>query len=208
MKLRQHWEVGKYILETTDLGVNKTAYLLGNIAPDLNCIYPAHRVKTTEKRFYKRLLRIDNTSINMLRSFTLGVVTHYVCDYFCYAHNMESIGLRHKEYETNLYKYYKSHKDEIYEHNNLLKEIWEQHIEKCREDVVRDNELTTSEHCEFILEQVKLMNATYMNKVNKELSDGWTVRKKQMHMDMEYATFMVEKITDLILEPVRCLVTA
>jgi hypothetical protein len=217
MKFKQHIKVGKYILENlgdtkldgmniNGLKINKIAYLFGNVAPDLNCVYPAHRLKTTEKRFYKRLMRIDKSSFTWMKSFTLGVVTHYVCDYFCYAHNIESLGPKHKTYETNLWHYYESHLAEIEEDKTDLTDLWKALLVKSHDDNIENDELTNETHCKMILDTVKLMNKTYMNRSNDPSDKKWMYQRNQMKLDLEYAAFMVIQITNLITQPERCLI--
>ena len=207
MKLKQHLDVGKYILDNLDskYEINKQAYLFGNIAPDLNCVYPAHRLKTTENRFYKRLQIVDNTSFNTIKSFTLGVITHYICDYFCYAHNIESIGIVHKKYETNLYNYYESHLNEILEDREQLKDVWKYNKLKSKNQIIKNNTIDVESHCKLILEQIKNMNTEYLKHIYKSEDNSWAYKNQQMKVDLEYAMFMVENITALILEPFKCL---
>jgi hypothetical protein len=216
MKFKQHIKVGKYILEhlgndkleesnINGIKINRIAYLFGNVAPDLNCVYPAHRLKTTEKRFYNRLMRIDKSNFTWMKSFTLGVVTHYVCDYFCYAHNIESIGIKHKAYETNLWQYYNSHLAEIEKDKSGLNDLWNKLLIKSHNNNVENDELTNETHCNMILDTVKLMNKTYMTNSNDASDKDWMNKKNQMKLDLEYATFMIEQITNLITQPERCL---
>lgn len=206
MKFKQHIEVGKYLYEQLekDNKINRIAYLFGNVAPDLNCVYPAHRLRTTEKRFYKRLVRIDNTHFNILKSFTLGVVTHYICDYFCYAHSIESLGIKHKIYETNLYNYYNMHLQEIQDTKNRLRDAWKSSELHNKYMNSIDDELTSKQHCDMILEQVKIMNKLYMDKSEGSLDENWMYLSEQMKRDLEYASFMTESILRLILQPYAC----
>lgn len=206
MKFKQHIEVGKYLYEQLekDNKINRIAYLFGNVAPDLNCVYPAHRLRTTEKRFYKRLVRIDNTHFNILKSFTLGVVTHYICDYFCYAHSIESLGIKHKIYETNLYNYYNMHLQEIQDTKNRLRDAWKSSELHNKYMNSIDDELTSKQHCDMILEQVKIMNKLYMDKSEGSLDKNWMYLSEQMKRDLEYASFMTESILRLILQPYTC----
>jgi hypothetical protein len=216
MKLKQHIEIGNYILDNTDddkfkeFGLARKAYLLGCIAPDLNCVYPAHRLKTTENRFFKRLKLIANSHNSIIKSFTLGVITHYICDYFCYAHNIESLGLPHKKYETNLYNYYEKHCDELCSaSSDWLLNIWsdnkEKSIDKCVDKSNDSLIMTTEIQCNLILEQVKLMNKEYLTECYSRVD--WINKKEQMNMDLTYTLFMAEHIVNMILEPFRCLIS-
>jgi len=67
--------------------VNKSLFLLGNIFPDLcfSFIWCRH-----EHRYSRDYVR---QKIELLKkrpslfSFHLGVLTHYICDFFCYPHS-------------------------------------------------------------------------------------------------------------------------
>lgn len=189
MKLKQHIEFGKYIMN--DLGmtdyINRKAYLFGNIAPDLNCVYPAHRLSTTENRFYKRLNIIERSNIKVIKSFYLGVITHYICDYFCYAHNIESLGILHKRYENELYNYYTTHQKEL--------------EEQFKKKYTCDNEVydKINRHSELIISHIKNINKTYTNNMIKHDNKYWANNTSQMQSDLEYAMSVAEYITSLLL---------
>lgn len=209
MKLKQHLEIGNKVLDEgliNTFKVNRIAYLFGNIAPDLNCIYPAHRLKTTEKRFYKRLKRVEKSSTPLIKSFTLGVITHYICDYFCYAHNIESLGVPHKKYETNLYNYYESHLNEMAKDYDTMIDNWVSCKRQSNEECIVDGCMTVDKHCKFILSQIKYMNSLYMNGCDKNKKGNWTTKIEQMQKDIEYTTFMIEHILTITLEPFKCMV--
>lgn len=209
MKFKQHLEIGNKILDTEVLDsskINRAAYLFGNVAPDFNCVYPAHRLKTTEKRFMKRLKRMEKASTSIVRSFTLGVITHYICDYFCYAHNIESLGVPHKKYETNLYNYYEAHMDEIgRDHDKILKH-WLVFKDKSKKECMDNECMSVDAHCEFIISQVKYMNSFYLGGDNLDKKVSWTDNISQIRKDMEYSYFMIIHTIPLILEPFKCVV--
>ena len=209
MKLKQHLDIGNKVINDNIIKtfeVNKVAYLFGNVAPDLNCIYPAHRLKTTEERFYKRLKRVDKASTNLIKSFTLGVITHYICDYFCYAHNIESLGVSHKKYENNLYRYYESHLSEMTENYEKLLEHWLVFKEQSKEKCIVNNSLDEKAHIEFIMNQLKNMNELYISSNILSKKDNWTTKVEQMQKDIEYTTFMIEHLLCIVLEPFKCVV--
>lgn len=175
MKLVQHINIASYIYDKHNLkdkGIYRLQYLFGSIAPDLNCVYPAHRLSTTERRFSKRLDRVNNINNKMIKSFTLGVITHYICDYFCIAHNNESLGIKHKAYETGLWKEFKEHYDSIIENDNN-----------------NYNNYVTD-----ILEYIKKMNFKYKNEIWKYLDDHWDTNKKLMIHDILYAREVCDRV--------------
>lgn len=204
MKLHQHWKVGEMLLSKLDnkYKIGRTAYLIGNIAPDLNCIYPAHRLNTTEKRFARKLRYIDKSNNNLLRSFQLGVVTHYLCDYFCYAHIIESVGATHKKYEKNLYEFYKAHVNEL--HNEWLDIFWHKNKEESINEVAHTYIINSDEHCDIILTQIRKMAEQYKSEMVHYTNKLWAFDYKQIQRDIDYAMFMVDNIIKLILEPNTC----
>lgn len=209
MKLKQHLDIGNKVLNDNIIktfNVNRIAYLFGTIAPDLNCIYPAHRLKTTEDRFYKRLRRVDKASTDLVKSFTLGVITHYICDYFCFAHNIESLGIPHREYESNLYKHYESHLSEMTDSYDNLLNHWLHFKQESQEKCLVDNSLNSEAHADFIMNQLKNMNELYMSSASLSKKDDWTTKVEQMQKDIEYATFMIEHLLGMVLEPFKCVV--
>lgn len=116
MKMAQHIAVAMKTYKDIE-SINKSrliyeiAYAIGSIAPDLNCMYPAHRLHDTCKRFQRKVEKLDRQGDRrgdnrgtILRAFRLGTLTHYICDYCCYAHSNESTGRIHIKYEMGLFK--------------------------------------------------------------------------------------------------------
>lgn len=214
MKLAQHIKVGKTVLESLDSNkhevnyyeINRFAFLFGCIAPDLNCVYPAHRLSTTERRFYKKLKQVTTASLNIFRSFELGVMTHYICDYFCYAHNNESLGGKHKKYESNLYSYYNVHIEELKNDANKLLNKWLRTKRKVVDDVITTDTLTYKEQCDVIIKQVKLMNDEYLKDTSVNQNYGWWSKEDQLEYDLRYIIFMAQHIAELAVEPFKCMV--
>lgn len=210
MKLVHHIQVANMISKKLDnklkegFTINKLAFYLGSISPDLNCIYPAHRLSTTANRFQKRVKRVDNFEHGLVRSFTLGVITHYVCDYFCYAHNIESLGFPHKNYETGLYKYFKTHRDMFIDNEDLVVE-WKDAKEIMQKKCLRGNNTMNMDlHAEMIMEQIRILNLRYLEKSINHDNKEWVNSDYQWNNDLEYAVFMCECILSLVVEPVRC----
>ena len=91
MRIDIHHKIGKSVYsELKELGftTNEKLFLLGNIFPDLIQSYIWCRHEYQHSREYV------SRKLNMLKkrprlfSFHLGVLTHYICDYFCYPHNV------------------------------------------------------------------------------------------------------------------------
>ena len=174
MKLKQHLMIGEHAINWIDAegiklgidfsrGINRLAYLLGSISPDINCVYPAHRIKTTFKR-YKLRIKLESLIHNqVLKSYLLGIITHYTCDYFCYAHNNESAGYHHKRYE---------------------KELIKTSIEE--NEFKGDYRYTNNRHM-GIADIVEALNKEYIDKVKVDKHVGWDDDKEQCKVDLKYA---------------------
>ena len=127
MKLLQHIGVAKIVLDKVikkdkTYKMNRTLFYLGSILPDLNCVYPAHRITETQHRVIDKIKYIDTSSSYLLKSVQYGIVTHYVCDYFCFAHSIESLGAPHIKYEKQLFGFYKKHEKKFYNKDKMIVE--------------------------------------------------------------------------------------
>jgi len=90
MRLIIHHKIGKKIfseLKDLDCYANKILFLLGNIFPDLNLSYLWRRHEYQHSREYTRKMIEMLKKRPWLFSFHLGILTHYICDYFCYPHS-------------------------------------------------------------------------------------------------------------------------
>jgi hypothetical protein len=90
MRLRIHHKIGKKVCnELKELGcyVNERLFLLGNIFPDLCKSYIWRRHEHQHSRDYVRQKIEILKERPRLFSFHLGVLAHYICDYFCYPHS-------------------------------------------------------------------------------------------------------------------------
>ena len=94
-------------MEKKGMPLNKKYFLLGTIAPDLllTCYFIPHKYEKTEPFLYqitKKAATMNNYS-PAISSFIHGVITHFICDYFCYPHSsVYNSGLRyHRIYEKH-----------------------------------------------------------------------------------------------------------
>ena len=90
MRMEIHHKIGKKVyVELKELGfqIHKKLFLLGNLFPDLIQSYIWRRHEYTHSREYvcKKLDKLKKRP--RLFSFHLGVLAHYICDYFCYPHS-------------------------------------------------------------------------------------------------------------------------
>lgn len=199
----------KNIEDNIDFKVNKRAYLIGSVIPDLNCIYPLHTIGMTFKRFRKKLDRMDKAESVMLKSYTLGVITHYICDYFCYAHNIVFPNPKHAIYERYMKQHLKaSSLTEAYRTEELekhWKEIQAHIIEGMKYNNTEEaiNSITTKgiNHINYIIETVSYMHIDYIEKTTNTKDKRWCSSIPKIELDLEYSTFMCNKIALLILNP-------
>ena len=104
-----------YITENTNVHLNKFRFKIGNMSPDLP-LYHSH-LKHYKNQNYgyildmiAELMETDPTDSSLVKdySYRLGVVCHYVCDYFCLPHHNrtyfhDKLG-EHLNYEMDLHR--------------------------------------------------------------------------------------------------------
>lgn len=202
-------EIEKHI----DWKINKNAYIIGSIIPDLNCAFPTHTINNTLNRFRKKLLKIDNTESSFIKSFTLGVITHYICDYFCYAHNLSFPDPKHAIYERVMRFHIEQHERALEHWGNDLVVQWK-HIKGHTLSIMKENnnidnvhntvlkiQADSRDHVEYIIDVVKDMHKKYIAQTKNLDSPYWCRSLQKIQLDIDYATFMCEKIALLILAP-------
>lgn len=207
MKLRSHIRIAKNTLDIlqsqVDWKVNKVAYMIGSISPDLNCALPCHNIKSTIKRFRKRIERINKHNPGIIQSFTLGVVMHYICDYFCFAHNIDKIVPGHAIYEVYLQKHIVKQKELLVNNNSELIEQWNEiysHLndavnnEDNKYEIMDTFTKDSADHIDKIVSMVIKMNEIYLDKVDIDLSDNWTSGGWRLEIDTLFSTLMCEKV--------------
>ena len=109
MLLQSHIYLGNQLSRLIDTKYRKY-FVMGNVTPDMA---PEHKIKKHEYYYLKDwfLNYVDNTmemklGDKKLAYYRLGVVTHYLADFFCRAHNDASIKKRyvkHFSYEKRLH---------------------------------------------------------------------------------------------------------
>jgi len=90
MRIDIHFSIAKRICaEIKGLGfhLNEKSFLLGSIFPDLihSYIWRRHEYHNSRDYIKKKIESIKKRPYFF--SFRLGIVTHYICDYFCYPHS-------------------------------------------------------------------------------------------------------------------------
>lgn len=115
MKSTSHFAVGHLLfnaLEERNVFLNKTAFLYGNIAPDYipHMVLTPHFGKVCTRNAEEIARELARSHLPESRiagaeySKMLGMMCHYLCDYFCFAHNKEFTGSlrQHPAYENEL----------------------------------------------------------------------------------------------------------
>ena len=198
--------------------VNKLAYTFGSIAPDINCVYPVHTINSTLKRFRRKLVRVINSSNNLVRSFTLGVIMHYICDYFSLMHNNSNHDIRHRIYEKSMTKHLKNHrlflnysdKELEIKWNNIENAIINSTFNANTDDAGSFVERLANDQYEninTILNMMLSMHTEYIteaepnSKVTTSESIKWFTDNTRMQIDLAYACKVCEHIGKMITNP-------
>ena len=116
MFLNSHVTIGNFIYDKISdnlhVDLDKRAFLYGCIKPDISLTYSSipHYMDKSFDFISNLITKLQSSSIpttkKSMRQFSteLGVVTHYIADYFCYPHNDPIFyrTLNHFVYEYNL----------------------------------------------------------------------------------------------------------
>lgn len=115
MKSTTHFAMAHILaaaLQKRGIHVNQIAFAYGNIAPDYmpTMIVNPHFGKVCTKNIEDITTELaeiplpKNGYVNAEYSKRLGIMCHYICDYFCYAHNGDFNGnlRQHANYENEL----------------------------------------------------------------------------------------------------------
>jgi len=91
MRIKIHHKIGKNVcseLKYHGCKLNENLFLVGNLFPDLIHSYIWRRHEYQHSREYVRRKLEILKGRPKLFSFHLGVLAHYICDYFCYPHSV------------------------------------------------------------------------------------------------------------------------
>ena len=106
MKFWNHYKMGKLIyksMEENGIRLNKTMFVYGNLAPDMcfSYIYRMH-TRTVSASYLSKQLKRVYSGVNLPESakfsYSLGVMSHYICDFLCYPHTTAFNGCTHEHY--------------------------------------------------------------------------------------------------------------
>lgn len=133
-KVMADW-IYRFVEEHTDLSLNLLRFRAGNMSPDLP-LYHSHLKHYKHQNFEYILDMVKKLSdtnplsnVGALKnySYQLGIICHYLCDYFCYPHHnrryfYDKLG-EHMKYENDLHKVIKKFKKSDYLSQYYFKEI-------------------------------------------------------------------------------------
>ena len=89
MRLNIHYRIAKKIcaeMKESGLQLHGKSFVFGNLFPDLiqSFFWCRHEYSASRKYISKKIEKLKKKPLFF--SFQLGVLTHYICDYFCYPH--------------------------------------------------------------------------------------------------------------------------
>ncbi|MBN2851818.1 MAG: zinc dependent phospholipase C family protein [Clostridia bacterium] len=116
MRITSHVKVASFLLDridtSDDLKVNKYVFKIGAIIPDVSPVYRfmTHHFKNKHKKVEKLKNKIEKTNSSISLAYSLGKMTHFIADSFCYVHNIKLVenAFLHKKYEKKLSKQLKT----------------------------------------------------------------------------------------------------
>jgi hypothetical protein len=134
MRKKSHLSLAGYIMDVvdTDMIEHPMIFRFGSLEPDLvpTFITTKHRIDLTFEKLEKKIVRvIENydSSKGLTPGLTkdLGVITHYLADYFTFPHNLEYTGTmrEHIRYEADLKDNFKLFVEEMKKNHTQFKEV-------------------------------------------------------------------------------------
>ncbi|MBF7097748.1 zinc dependent phospholipase C family protein [Alkalibacter mobilis] len=93
MKLKSHITIAskaaEILEEHLDISIDRNSLELGAIYPDVNFFrrIKLHNINEVHKNFVIQSKNFINRTNKLTLSFSLGMLSHYVCDAFCHPHN-------------------------------------------------------------------------------------------------------------------------
>lgn len=123
MNILMHMELSqtirKAIEKELDVKIDRIRFIYGNIKPDLrpNLLNIPHYKDSAKEFVMGEIEKLASSQLQTSRKWSkdlserMGVITHYLSDFFCYAHSEHFQGdlVRHLFYESHLWYYFQSH---------------------------------------------------------------------------------------------------
>lgn len=169
LRKKSHLSLAGYIVDVVDQDMitHPMAFRFGSLEPDLvpSFITTKHRIDLTfyklEKKIRKVLEQYDSSrGMTIGLSKDLGVITHYLADYFTFPHNIEYPGTmtEHIQYEAELKLNFRTFVDQMKERQAHFQEVAFQSAEeiclfirKCHREYL-DAVKSIQNDCKYILE--------------------------------------------------------
>ncbi|KAB3535747.1 zinc dependent phospholipase C family protein [Alkaliphilus pronyensis] len=119
MIMETHMLIGQKVFnninELTNMNLNRTSFIFGNMKPDIvySLLKKSHRMKDSLYFVIKEIDKLLTSEIKDKNKFSssLGVINHFLSDFFCSAHyyNLDKFngGINHIRYELKLHKTFK-----------------------------------------------------------------------------------------------------
>ena len=125
METKNHLQLGSMLAQKYHFSRHTTFFLFGNVLPDLNFLsyFKGHTYRSRIAFIEKKINQLFQQPIwNWKSYYDLGIITHYVADFYTFPHNTNFKGsLRnHFSYEKKLrfYFYKKSLHQKVQSKNN------------------------------------------------------------------------------------------
>jgi len=113
MHLLFSYDMRRIIRKHSGVKLNLVGFMYGNILPDIKAIHKPHRINGSLTFVVKRARRLMEEPYQRCSIYSwskkLGIITHYLSDYFCYAHQEhydKGIG-KHMLYEMRMIVQYR-----------------------------------------------------------------------------------------------------
>lgn len=93
MKLKSHVAIAHLAADLLEryqnIIIDRKSLEVGAVYPDIHLIrrLPTHNVDQLNKNYFIQTNNFINKTNDLTLSFSLGMISHYVCDTFCMAHN-------------------------------------------------------------------------------------------------------------------------
>lgn len=111
METKNHWHLAEFICSERSFKKYKKQFMLGNIMPDINLFtyLQGHTYRESISMLYTSTKSlVEKKFWNSTSSYHLGVILHYVADYFTFPHNVTFTGTlkEHCTYERRLHTHF------------------------------------------------------------------------------------------------------
>ena len=157
MKSTTHFAIGHLLfaaLQSRGIYLNRVAFVYGCIAPDYDpaLLFPTHFTKTCERSIpeiaqeLSELPLEDDGRVGAYYSKRLGILCHFLCDYFCRAHNkcFEGGLAQHAGYENRLDMYLRRNWQSLFDIESAALPRRSETVSELTEGVFEQKELYLS----------------------------------------------------------------